>query len=267
MLKFLVLGIAILATGCVATERSAQTGPEAADGSLARLLLSGCSETGGGRFDAPPLIVPAEVPPGWEAEESPMNRFTVIFLSCERVQWGNFSRGPISLLFESHESFLAPSECRNGSYDIMNILNSITTDDSEVAAALRGELSLEAYVGNFSKMKDVALTGTSTMTFSWEIDGRQSWLRLNEIENPRNPVPRAYRYAWAHSTGVWIMDFKLDAIQTDLEPLASLGQFESPMLLSASLVQPLIGIGQIDAEVFPEGHLQKFGDFSCLQDF
>jgi hypothetical protein len=213
-------------------------------------------------MDAPEQILEAPVPPGWDGENGLPTTVTMFILFCEHVSLGEFERGPVQLVVESHEKFNAPDNCRQGDYSFLNILTRIVWSDAEVAAAMEHELGIPTSVGTIER----SVTGSeaaSMTTFAWTIDGQESSIQSGRVSNEIQEYDNSYRYVWADEGRLGLIDFSWDVLQTWLEPVAVYGSFAPPMILASTGMPVVGGIGVVNEEMFPGGEFKFFEGYEC----
>lgn len=225
--------------------------------------LSGCTG-GGARLDAPQQLFEPPVPPGWEFSNGLPVTVSMFVISCEHVSFGSFERGPVQLVLESHNQFSAPTNCREGAYTYLNVLSRIVWSDAEIAAVMEERLGIPTSVGDITHMIDGPEV-VSTQTLAWTIGQGKSEIHFGRFQNDASETKRIYRYAWADEgqNRLGLIDFRWDAIQTQLEPVGSYGTFSDPMLLGATGLPLVFGIGVIDEELFPGGDFRFFEGYEC----
>lgn len=256
------MALVTLVAGCNSPSPEPLPSSLAAHIKMQDVLLSDC--TGGGtRIDVPEGMLTTPVPPGWEGKNGLPTTVTLIALFCDHVSLGDFERGPIRLVLESHEKFNAPDNCREGDYTYLNILTRIVVDDPEIAAAIQDELTIPTSTGNFTWAED-GTSALKTVRVGWRVDGSpESWFQVGRVENAIQDSRGTYRYVWAAGENLGLVDMKLDARQTQFEPTAALASFSSPMLIASTGLPYVIGVGVVDEEVFPEGTFQFFEGYEC----
>lgn len=230
-----------------------------------RILLSGCVD-GAARFDVPEGLLETPVPPGWEGRNGLPTTVSVLALFCEHLSLGEFERGPVRLVLETHGKFNAPENCRRGDYSFLNILTRILVDDAEVAEALQSELGIPTSVAQIGQEPQGSPTAQS-VRFAWTVAGQgESWMRIERTASELQEVERVYRLVWPAGERLGFIDLKLDAVQTQFEPTATVGSFASPMLIATTGLPLVLGIGVIDEEIFPEGQFRFFEGYECAHE-
>lgn len=260
----LVILCGVMATaGCISSESADSHLPEVpiAEKAASHLVLTGCTGMAT-RITSPEQGITAPVPPGWEAANGLPTVISLFAITCDHVSFGQFERGPLDLVFESHGKFQAPESCRSGDYTFLNVLARVVVDDEELAAMMSKDLGITTSVGSLHiEPSGSEIVGATS--FRWTIEGGDSAVHFGRFQNPTSPIDATYRYAWAAGDRLGMVDMHWEAIEAQFEPGASPATFSPPMLLATAAVPILVGTGSIVEQFFPSGTFRFYEGYEC----
>jgi len=209
---------------------------------------------------------PGSPPGNWSSQTGPKSRIYMLFLKCERISWGNFERGPISIIFEAHTNLEYPEKCAAGTADLLAAMHAVWTDDSQVAAYLNETYGL---VVRFAQVRnnDTRTDLMQHVDWQWSVGGQpESVISFDQAIITPSPAHDDLRFAWFHGSSVWIMDlsedFTLSSGQTVLTP----GTLRPPTLYSDSGQEVYVGMGEASLSAQSSATLRKYGDAECSQN-
>lgn len=256
----------LLLAGCAGPGPSASAGSEPPPASGLSPHADGC--TG---FE---LIAPwpgghprAHVPQGWDAA-NPLSSVQVEAWECQRLAWGRFERGPVRILFETHDQGAAPGPCRStDELTTLAVLQSLWTDDADLAA----DLAAQGLPARWAPMAaaDTAAGAAAVRDWSWGLPGEASRVAVPMPLSAIPGAPLAKRLFWDNGTAVSSMDLaataspagqRLDRVNV-IPQVVPQATFAAPMLL-ADRPAPLA-----TAHAFQDGQwaadIHHYGDLRC----
>jgi hypothetical protein len=281
-LAYAICAIALLA-GCSGNDASDSPGLETLPGTVSEptsptegppapitvntspfnFTLTGCvgAETG---FTWPPGTGPhPSVPPGWEPAFRLGDVVDLEMVSCERVAWGPFERGPVSMLFELHGQFNSPTECERGDWNRFRMLNSWWVDDVELAAFMQEELALNTTLGRLSH--EVLTVGPiREVIWTWNIDGHDD-STVTFRDHQRGPFKSTYahRIGWFDESRLFVMDMAT-SFQLDMGNIGhATGRMERPMMYSSYGISEYASRGTALDSYEATATIHPYEDFAC----
>lgn len=254
-----------LLAGCAAPSEPAD-GP-AAEADQDRFAWTGCAGASL-MLTGPSAVYGGAVPPGWEAPSTLASRVHLLLYRCERVAWGSFERGPVTILQESHLAFSDPESCRGGDARSRAVLQSVGFSDPEVAAYARDRHRMPAYAADFGEQHR-ALGAGAEWEWTWTAaGGKESRVLLDEgaAGPPSRLDDDVTRVFWPDGPGVGLMDLSRSFAFDQAAPLLAHGVLNAP-LLHARMPAPDFATAQASRhwDAHAEASLAHFRDPACLE--
>jgi hypothetical protein len=216
--------------------------------------------------DIPTPVASAKPPREWSGSTLPMVKVAVNIVFCERINFGQFERGPITILTEVHDNYSAAGECMNGAFDSAWVLSQFWLDDQEIVSSLQA-LGMPAAVARFDWEIEEVVGGLEKWQITFSSDANaESELSVTEFGGNQSHFATVDRMFWENSAGgISLMDFGTDRSRNGENPVPIVqGKFESPFLFARFLGNPLVSArGQIDQTETITAPIQTFEDFLC----
>jgi hypothetical protein len=232
----------------------------------AGIFLDDCKDgiTNGGLF--PAQAFPQATPPtGWSPQSPPLIQVELQILSCQRISVGPFERGPVHLLFETHDNFSPPDSCAKaagGDYYSALALTQFWIDDAEIAGYLRTKFGLPAQEATFNQSSTV-VNG----------EGRQHWdfgLKgggVSSLDNNVGPADLSwaptFRFFYASADHEDFFDLAYDEHYSQ-QGLVSFGTIVPPLMFAGNAVGAWAATGGVTASGTYAGTFHQFRDMNCM---
>jgi hypothetical protein len=229
---------------------------------------SACSGLGLGLVMPTPLF-DAPRPRDWSASQdnsAVAGSLLYAILTCERVSWGPFERGPVALMLEWHNDFEAPAKCAEGDFMGGMILSALWFDDADLASYARDQFGMPAQVAEI----DYTISPTAdlqTAHATWKLPGGElSEAFMHERLDFMFTDETNWRVFWDNGVGVSYFNIHLE-YDTPQESLGvAYGTLAPPMLYGTNMPDSRFETaGQtdlmLDGDVSAE--ISRFGDLQC----
>jgi hypothetical protein len=187
---------------------------------------------------------------------------------CDRISWGPFERGPISLVQEWQSNFDDPQKCQEGRKGTRVALESIGFSDPEIANYARQVHGMNAYAANFTFAVTPATPsgGGKTWTWTWTPDGaEQSRMTVHDLQLGKNATPTFdHRVYWFNGQGISYMDYTETVEASGILTGPAEGVLAPPMMYGKTGVAQFTDPGSNlqDHSSF-SGTITRFGDSQC----
>jgi hypothetical protein len=252
-----------MATASATVDRTSTSSPtqESIPNLPLEAILTGCTAwntVNGG----PAELFGGPLPPGWQPESSPVFQLLQLY-ECTRLSWGTFERGPVHLIFELSEDFIAPEACERGDFERESIVRALWIDDAEIGAWLAKTYNFPIRIATVN-VERVGAEAT-VETWKWaQTQDAQSELHF-QFSIPRSdPTTTRHRLYWFDQDSVNYMDLSKTFSYDDNAMRASAGVLQQPTIYAnwtgsneyAGLADRLYGL---DAAV----SISLFDDFQC----
>lgn len=185
---------------------------------------------------------PGQTPPGW-SPPSPTSLVTTVAdfgYHCNRVSVGPYERGPVNLLFDTHNNASFPGNCTSnpqggsGSTSFL-VMAALFIDDSDIAGFLKSRYGIPAQVATFS-MSDQPIGGATVHRWGWASpQGKPSSLTIYDDQKYATVTNTFDRFFWPRNDGIGVLevDENGDGPAGPFYGRAVNGTMQPPMLLSA----------------------------------
>lgn len=174
-------------------------------------------------LDALPREGTEEVPPEWRPSGLLNYAPAVQVQTCEKFEWGNFARGPITLVFDMHNAIDLPAACvEEFAIRLDRFISKIVLDDQEVAEAL-ASASVPAFYAPIEQ-ETTAGGAVEVITFRWPDPHSDVELTFAADAGSTGASHSANRmYAWFDKTlgqpGYLLLDYPTEG-QWESSPVA-----------------------------------------------
>ena len=215
-------------------------------------------------FDAPR-------PRDWSAsQDNSAIAGTLVYgiMTCDRVSWGSFERGPVSLLYEWHNDFEAPSKCTEGEFTQGMILSALWFSDADLARYAAEQFGMPAQAADIEYNLS-ATADTYTAHATWKLPGGEtSEAFMHErVEFPSTYEPN-WRLFWDNGIGASYLDIRENYQTPQASPGIAYGTLAEPMLYGKSMPDDQFETeGQTDLilDGSASGAISRFSDLQCTK--
>lgn len=224
-------------------------------------FLTGCSSwttmVGG-----PAELFGGPLPEAWEPLSTPVFQL-VQFSECERLSWGAFERGPVHLVFEFSEDFIAPEECQQGDFGRSHILRALWIDDPEVGAWLAATYGLPVRIATI--VVDRVDNAVTVETWTWAEQGDATSQMHFQYGVPRSePSTYVHRLYWFGQDAVSYMDFSETSASDNGASRASAGVLNEPTIYASwTGLTEYAGVTDRYYDLDTAISIRTFDDFRC----
>ncbi|MEA3143757.1 MAG: hypothetical protein QOG31_1081 [Thermoplasmata archaeon] len=215
-------------------------------------------------FTFPGDTNPGQHPPGWNREtERPTSGIIMESWKCQRVSWGPFERGPVSMLFESHTNGFSPPKCQIKATGTEAILTSWWISDADLAAYAQTMYHAPALFGTF----DFTASNVGPIIqhkISWGLPGKPA-SSFDVVEGqdyrPADPSP-LLRVFWFDNSTVHLMDqYAINSLPNSPGDLVT-GKMYPPMLM-AKTTENYVSEGEWYRDSRLSADFASFKDLQC----
>ncbi|MHB1262264.1 MAG: hypothetical protein ACYC2H_11180 [Thermoplasmatota archaeon] len=217
----------------------------------------------------PTALFSEPMPPGWE--ESTDEAATELFLrlyDCQKIAFGPFERGPVTMLAEVHGSLDAPDSCLENhpsDFEAYAWLSSWWFSDPDVAQWVKDTYGGNVQYGEF-KLDRQATPGSDSYKWSWRVPGGGwSYLTMHDAAiDDAHPSSLIESWFWFNGKGITYMDASITSMSDDTSSPALEGFMAPPMLYARATGQGQFAAlpGWYPSSGF-EGDLERFSDLEC----
>lgn len=205
-------------------------------------------------------------PSGWPESAEPIVRVRIEAHRCERIAFGIFERGPVTVILETHDNHVPPENCvRDGDFTTTEVLNHMWVDDQTLVDAFRSAWNLPV---DLSGPLESRVDPFGNPSYSVDIQG-QTTILSTVIENGdlgTGTFSDSYRYFWPLGVeSVGLLDLQSDTTTMTGVP-AITGKVASPFV-AAVVGNPYAGYGNLFSASSSIGSVQVFGDNECNPTF
>ena len=216
----------------------------------------------------------AEPPAGWNSSQGVGYSIVILALECKRVSWGQYERGPVTLLLEIHDNVETPERCRTTEQLTDSAaLASIWISDPDLAA-LAASFGMRTYTGPLSVMLDA---GEATeVSARWNVlGGAESTLATTVPSLPDVENYRGFLIYWHDGHNLWRL--KYDSMFTgpaQPEPILVVENMQdavvtghmAPPMLTGETYPDWAGAGEVYSQADLTMSLTRFKDNQCTPE-
>lgn len=217
----------------------------------------------------PTEVFSQAMPPGWEeGEDEPLTDVFLRLFECQKISWGPFERGPVTMLAEIHGSLNAPQSClEDHPHDAVAYrwLASLWFSDADIANWVAATYGAPVYYGEFETAHEMN-PALETHTWSWGLPNQErSYVTMRDVAvSDNHPGPFTEWWFWFNGQGISSMDSVMLSMSDDTSAPLVDGHMAPPMMFANATGQS--GYAAV-ADWFPEkdfdGVIQRFGDLEC----
>jgi hypothetical protein len=208
---------------------------------------------------------PGQHPPGWERQsDRPTNGVGMDVWKCQRVSWGTYERGPVTMLFESHTNADSPSKCRITATGSESILTSWWISDADLAILAQTLYHAPAV---FASVNFTSTTVGSVVqhAVAWGLPGQGiSHFEVLEGQSYSSGTSPLLRYFWFDGQVVHLMDQTI--VQSLPQSAGELvtGKMYPPMMM-AKISQDYVSQGEWYQDAHMDADFASFKDLQCSE--
>lgn len=249
----LALAFATMLAGC-GDGAGPQASPVLPAAPAGTMLLGGCTGFEASAPLRPTALSDAQPPAGWPPRE--LSAAGVLGFACQRVALGPYERGPVRLVAELHNNFVAPAACdERGEGFADRALAGILVDDAALADELRRTHGMPARLGAIHE-DAAAQDGAAVRTWTWsEAGGPASTLSFVDLgQAATSGLP--LRIFWSQGDGVGRLDLEMSGYAAGAGPAQ--GDLHGTFLRG-----PFAGSSAPHREHTAAGAFRHFADSGC----
>jgi hypothetical protein len=228
----------------------------------AHLILESCSMWRAYHSILPTQYAPGQVPEGWTTND-PIVTVGVTGFSCGRIGLGNFERGPIEILFESHNKGVVPNECPSVTSDSLHsILGQVVVNDADVAQFLNETYGMPVLFGQIEQAVQELPAGRAR-TVSWTVgNGDESSVNIVE-DDATIEKTQVERFWWTRGTGMGQLALDLAMVGPEFGDRAGYGKFVEPMAMAQVADGEFAGLAVWYSTVTTTNNFELYSDHFC----
>lgn len=255
----------VTATG-PSSSSSSQPSPPGANATALNVIEGSKCQALGSTFTWPGTVGPGTAPQGWDPGTVVASSVYTFASTCSRIHAGPLERS-VNFILEGHDKANAPTKCREGKYDTIQVLNAIWVNDTATASFLRSTYHMPVVLGTITSTATARIPPLTSYEWSWREANatKVSSLSMNATNMGGQTIVQVVRLAWSNGQGIsyadWTDTFRLtnedDAIQT--------GHMEAPMLYAQNTPNPYVGRGQMFYDDSFQAQVHAFKDYACEQ--
>lgn len=220
-------------------------------------------------FYGPTMVFSEPMPPGWEERDTiPATEVFLRLYECQKVSWGPFERGPVTMLAEVHGSLDASEGCledRPSDAGPHTWLTTFWFSDRELAEWVKTNYGAPVHYGEFKITQDATPAGVSH-TWSWRAPEQEwSFITMRDIPiSDDHATTYIETWFWFNGLGISYMDFSKISMSDDTSAPVVDGHMAPPMMFATASGQ---GNYAAIADWFPsadfDAPIRRFGDLEC----
>ena len=207
---------------------------------------------------------PGDAPPGWEFNLQSgriASDVSLFAFKCDRISMGDFERGPISMIWETHSKFTPPEACEKGQWALMSVVSLVIVNDQEVAAYLL-ERGVPAVVSDIL-VEQTTAASLQRQIWSWDLPGGRSTIEAATAGPHSDTLPFVHRWVWWDNQKLTMADFEMaDSVARAPIPLLT-GSLSDDMLYSRDAPNQFAATGDYNSKITMTEKSKFVGDASC----
>ncbi len=272
-----VLAIVALA-GCSASSSSSTSDSSTGHIATPSVTTSTISEPAGNMTDLAPGFAecrgassygslpgiwgPEPIHPSWqETDPAALAAVGFFVFSCERVAFGNVSRGPVSFAVEYHQFAAVPETCFENR-DRVYVMANLWANDTAFAEAMGSWHGMPWVVAGVQRTTDPDVPGQER----WALDAGlgESVFDASDPDLPEIEESLTVAFAWQDGDGIAMLQLTNTYTTSNFDAVFSSGEMRAPTVWQAqSHGVPYEGIGDVYNSAELTASLFAYKDPSC----
>ncbi len=218
-------------------------------------------------FSFPGDTGPGKAPGDWDQQTHAGSDVDLELYRCERVSWGPFERGPIQMVFETHNKFEIPPGCDEKPRNIMLALVALWIDDAELAAYVNQTYGAATHFAAIQSAGGPGAAGQYHAEWSFASGGlAASTIQANDAEVLPGSSPIIERMVWSAGPKLFILNLEEQGTNSFGNTVVTPGEMRPPTLYSeAGVGEQYAGRGSAYNSVTLSATIDKYGDFACTK--
>lgn len=206
---------------------------------------------------------PGQPPANWSQHQGFGSDIHLAIYECDRISWGPFERGPISMVWETHTNVRPPERCDEGARDQFSVLHALWMNDELVLQYVNSTYGLPTRFAQFAN-NDTRTSQTQHVDWTWQVPGYPaSRLQYDQALVTPGRARAIERMAWIQNSTVWTLDLDQQRTLTNGQTVLTPGTLQPPTLYSESGETQYLGRGAASLDAELSATLKKFGDLEC----